>query len=1000
MVVRVCIDAQHSPFVTSLAFPQGIAPGENIELYIGTWDLPESPPPKANTIVVDPLTKVVHVARKLDTVGKRKAAGADPSGPEGARKKLLLSQKGLRPGMNSLAGHAGKPGTGNSTNSVGMGRNKCGECGQVFDSIKEISLHMQRHLAEKVPHEKNSVVTLTHRPKDGSLPSKATITQDPNCRNRVEVSIPLAAAETFLQTVLDQAQQILLKHTRPTAGGTLEVRKTDRYKEGDTNRSIILEALEQESEGFREKSIMPSKYHNMTDTQLAQIELFYTKSLYERGLIELRSEVQQCQQLVVPAMGGHEEKKEFLDVLDLRDKAVVVEANQENDCHTLAPDHSDESGATDDETLDIENQEHSDLTVPQCHRCSRSFLDPATFASHVAQCRVHCRQPCPNCGLPFASRLQRDRHMREAHGLASVWPCPHCDAGHFYTEKGRDYHIYKLHSTTLSETNRIKLVEKYAQPCGMCDFVSWSKKTLQVHRRSEHFAVEWSIHCPACACGMKDREDLERHVEQKHAQDPNWYICLSCLRAISRLGDDGAAAIAHRSLHEQNNGELCQQCGKLFENADSLTFHQLKAHQGPLKDHHCGVCDLPQRDYRHLVFHMNAHHKRGTSPSLDDPSTENHITRGAHCSGTIGTSSKRPSSFICRDCNRSYEAKSQLIAHQVWVHQRCEDDRYPCPFCGKPFTKQSYLALHLRRHVDERPYRCEHCGKSFAHLASLKGHVTMKHTKDFRFRCPICDKGFVSRVKTLHHLEQAHHYSAVAARMAMGEGQEQDGKNAVFDEIEVEHSFDEPKATLDDNDIPLTKATAQFLEEENGSYSDFRTITAERHDEIRKENQCFPRSSLQHYGRRPENVLNHFIEQVGRDQDKAHEFMATKETSTDTVPSSAIVSFEDGPENCRNDVGPNGPVEISERGKDVNTPSGGEVILNHADGSQSLVRLQPGQQLLLEDENGVKQVIDYNDVVASAATHVCSHGPQVGGTIESVNARFPVSVHVQSDNPQ
>lgn len=101
---------------------------------------------------------------------------------------------------------------------------------------------------------------------------------------------------------------------------------------------------------------------------------------------------------------------------------------------------------------------------------------------------------------------------------------------------------------------------------------------------------------------------------------------------------------------------------------------------------------------------------------------------------------------------------------------------------------------------------------------------------------------------------------------------------------------------------------------------------------------------------------DHFIEQVGRDQDKAHEFMATKETSTDTVPSSAIVSIEDGPENCRNDVGPNGPVEISERGKDVNTPSEGEVILNHADGSQSLVRLQPGQQLLLEDENGVKQV--------------------------------------------
>lgn len=125
------------------------------------------------------LTKVVHVARKLDAAVKRKAVGADPSGAEGARKKLLVAQKGgHRTGLaHGAAGHTGKTGPGNSTNSVGSGRNKCGECGQVFDSIKEISIHMQRHLAEKVPHEKTSVVTLTHRPKDGSAPSKATITQ-------------------------------------------------------------------------------------------------------------------------------------------------------------------------------------------------------------------------------------------------------------------------------------------------------------------------------------------------------------------------------------------------------------------------------------------------------------------------------------------------------------------------------------------------------------------------------------------------------------------------------------------------------------------------------------------------------------------------------------------------------------------------------------------------------------------------------------------------------
>lgn len=91
-------------------------------------------------------------------------------------------------------------------------------------------------------------------------------------------------------------------------------------------------------------------------------------------------------------------------------------------------------------------------------------------------------------------------------------------------QRGRDFHIYKSHPATLSEADRKKLEERYAQPCGMCDFVSWSKKTLQVHRRSEHFGVEWSTHCPACACGVKDRHDLEQHIELKHAQDPNWYV--------------------------------------------------------------------------------------------------------------------------------------------------------------------------------------------------------------------------------------------------------------------------------------------------------------------------------------------------------------------------------------------------------------------------------------------------------------------------------------------
>lgn len=118
------------------------------------------------------LTKVVHVARKLDVAGKRKASG-DGSGAERKKFAVRCQKANEKTTTNSGQGHLNKAGN----NSFSGGKNKCGECGQMFDNLKEISLHMQQHLSEKVPQEKQSIVTLTHRPKDGSPLSRATITQ-------------------------------------------------------------------------------------------------------------------------------------------------------------------------------------------------------------------------------------------------------------------------------------------------------------------------------------------------------------------------------------------------------------------------------------------------------------------------------------------------------------------------------------------------------------------------------------------------------------------------------------------------------------------------------------------------------------------------------------------------------------------------------------------------------------------------------------------------------
>lgn len=48
---------------------------------------------------------------------------------------------------------------------------------------------------------------------------------------------------------------------------------------------------------------------------------------------------------------------------------------------------------------------------------------------------------------------------------------------------------------------------------------------------------------------------------------------------------------------------------------------------------------------------------------------------------------------------------------------------------------------------------CPHCGKEFHKRKCLNDHVRYVHLKDFRIKCPICDKGFtLNRHRTIHLL--------------------------------------------------------------------------------------------------------------------------------------------------------------------------------------------------------------------------------------------------------
>lgn len=79
----------------------------------------------------------------------------------------------------------------------------------------------------------------------------------------------------------------------------------------------------------------------------------------------------------------------------------------------------------------------------------------------------------------------------------------------------------------------------------------------------------------------------------------------------------------------------------------------------------------------------------------------------------------------------------------------------PCTVagCGKMFNRPARLVAHLRSHNNERPYRCTYpdCDKAYSDNKHLKGHVLSAHTKEARFVCADCGKGFATGQRLKRH---------------------------------------------------------------------------------------------------------------------------------------------------------------------------------------------------------------------------------------------------------
>ncbi|KAJ2939892.1 hypothetical protein O0L34_g6594 [Tuta absoluta] len=135
-----------------------------------------------------------------------------------------------------------------------------------------------------------------------------------------------------------------------------------------------------------------------------------------------------------------------------------------------------------------------------------------------------------------------------------------------------------------------------------------------------------------------------------------------------------------------------------------------------------------------------------------------------------------PNSLKCNDCHLEFDNLSKLSNHRAKLHgekaYKCPEcfetfgtqykrqkhlidahgSGHQCTFCGKLFTRNSFMKDHIRRtHLKEKNAECSVCKEKFFDNILLRIHM-VKHVGERNFHCDVCGKTFLWKKNLRGHM--------------------------------------------------------------------------------------------------------------------------------------------------------------------------------------------------------------------------------------------------------